>query len=213
MNKYIYTFISCCVALLSITSCSESSTDSTEYTNWQATNDAYFETAYIQAAANSVSDPEHWKLLKATTKDKAEGKKTDYVIMQVISASGNTEAPEHTDSVRVHYRGFLLPSATHRAPLYDMEVGLCFDSSFYGNVLDVNTAIPVAFPVAGNNIVGFSTALQYMHPGDHCIVTIPYQLGYKDKDNNSIPAYSTLIFEITMDSFLKYGSSSFPKKQ
>jgi FKBP-type peptidyl-prolyl cis-trans isomerase FklB len=48
---------------------------------------------------------------------------------------------------------------------------------------------------------GFATALQHMHRGDHWRVTIPYQLGYGTSDYNSIPGYSTLIFDIRLVDF------------
>ena len=50
-------------------------------------------------------------------------------------------------------------------------------------------------------IMGFSTALQYMHKGDTWRVIIPYQLGYGAAVKDDIPAYSTLIFEIHLVDF------------
>ena len=55
---------------------------------------------------------------------------------------------------------------------------------------------------AVSNVVdGFATALMHMHPGDHWMVYIPYQLGYGTTGNGSIPAYSMLRFEIALDSY------------
>ena len=34
---------------------------------------------------------------------------------------------------------------------------------------------------------------------------IPYQLGYGNADNGSIPAYSTLVFDITLVSYYRAG--------
>jgi FKBP-type peptidyl-prolyl cis-trans isomerase FklB len=50
-------------------------------------------------------------------------------------------------------------------------------------------------------VSGFTTALLNMHPGDYWRVTIPYQLGYGATASGSVPAYSTLIFEIKLVEF------------
>jgi len=49
--------------------------------------------------------------------------------------------------------------------------------------------------------------LMRMHPGDHWMVYIPYQLGYGSSTSSSstIPAYSMLRFEIVLDSYYRPG--------
>jgi peptidyl-prolyl cis-trans isomerase len=37
-----------------------------------------------------------------------------------------------------------------------------------------------------------------MKAGDRWLIYIPYQLGYGPKGNNGIPAYSTLVFDVTL---------------
>ena len=53
------------------------------------------------------------------------------------------------------------------------------------------------FGVSGT-IAGFGTALQYMHCGDRWMVYIPETLGYGSTAQNKIPAYSTIMFDVTL---------------
>ena len=45
-----------------------------------------------------------------------------------------------------------------------------------------------------------------MHRGDYWRVYIPYQLGYGAVKNGTIPAYSTLIFELALIDFSPAGT-------
>jgi FKBP-type peptidyl-prolyl cis-trans isomerase FklB len=54
---------------------------------------------------------------------------------------------------------------------------------------------------------GFSTALQNMHIGDRWLVYIPYTLGYGTTDSGTIPAYSTLVFDITLLAYYHPGAT------
>ena len=47
-------------------------------------------------------------------------------------------------------------------------------------------------------IEGWQVALQKMHVGDKWIIYIPYTMGYGNKSVDSIPAYSTLVFEVKL---------------
>lgn len=51
-------------------------------------------------------------------------------------------------------------------------------------------------------IVGFQIALEYMHIGDRWIVYIPSDLGYGKRGDDTIPANSTLTFEIEVVSVM-----------
>ena len=66
--------------------------------------------------------------------------------------------------------------------------------------LDKDVTKPTEMKVS-SFVAGFSTALQHMHKGDRWRVTIPYQLAYGTTDKTTIPAYSTLIFEIELVDF------------
>ena len=94
--------------------------------------------------------------------------------------------------MKVHYQGRLIPSPTY-------PKGYLFDSSYSGT-FDPLIASPAKFAIRGV-VDGFSTALLNMRRGDYYRVYIPYQLGYGLTASGSIPAGSTLIFEIRLVDF------------
>lgn len=174
-----------------VSSCSEEDPTVDEYENWQARNDAFFATLEDSLAQGGTQ----WQKFKTYTKDQSltTGSNTDCIYVKVLS-SGTSDAtsPMVTDSVRVSYRGRLLPSASY-------PEGKVFDFPGYGNY-DMNTTATVKF-LTGGMIKGFTTALLHMHRGDCWLVYIPYQLGYGATAQTSVPAYSTLKFEITLIDF------------
>ncbi len=187
MKKFIaFTVIAC--ALFS--ACSEETETFEEFPNWLAKNTAYFEKQYqAHEALNDGSILTTWTLDSIAAES---AKHTECILIERLEQGQDTVSPFYTDTVTVHYSGRLLPSATHSA-------GYVFDQSF-DEPFDSAVAVPTQFAV--NNVVkGFSTALQHMHRGDRWRVTIPYQLGYGVVATSSIPAYSTLIFDIRLVDF------------
>lgn len=90
---------------------------------------------------------------------------------------GTGVVPAATSTVKVHYRGTLLN-------------GKEFDSSYKRNQ-------PIEFPL--NRVIpGWTEGLQLMKVGGKTRLTIPSQLAYGDQGNPSIPANSTLIFEVEL---------------
>ena len=79
--------------------------------------------------------------------------------------------------VTVHYKGSLID-------------GRVFDNSYERTCPDALRLSDV--------IEGWQVALQKMHVGDKWIIYIPYAMGYGIKSFDSIPAYSTLIFEVEL---------------
>ncbi len=185
-------------------SCSEEDDTALEYADWQAKNEAYFEEQYQQHLA--ASSPTCFVLKSYTKGDSlkvSDLPHTQCILVDVlpsdfIADGDKTTTPLFTDEVAIHYSGNLLPSLSYAS-------GYQFDSSYYGTFLS-DVAEPGIMSVDGV-IVGFSTALQHMHRGDHWRVTIPYQLGYGISDYNSIPGYSTLIFDIRLVDFEKSTSN------
>ena len=174
--------------------CSESDgDDSNEYADWQSKNEAYFSNIYNQAKADKTGK---WKILTNWSVNDAVAKDVDHIVVEVLKNGTGSGCPLFTDTVRVHYRGQLIPTAQH-------PKGGIFDTSYSGE-LDVATAVPVKFAVS-NVRDGFSTALQNMHIGDYWRVYMPYQLGYGASTQTSIPAYSMLIFNIYLDSYYHPG--------
>ena len=191
-----YLFV--CLSLLGFASCSEKDDTVAEYANWQAKNEAYFEQAYQEHLA--ASSPTCFILksyTKADTLKQEQLAHTDFVLIDVLPSDfivqgDKTVSPIFTDEVDIHYRGNLLPSLSYPS-------GYQFDTSFNGT-FSQDRAEPSTMGVDAV-LEGFATALQHMHRGDHWRVTIPYQLGYGTSDYNSIPGYSTLIFDIRLVDF------------
>jgi FKBP-type peptidyl-prolyl cis-trans isomerase len=97
-----------------------------------------------------------------------------------IIEEGEGELALSTSYVEVNYEGSLID-------------GTVFDSTLAkgSNGEDV----PISFLLSAT-ITGFSEGIQLMKPGAKYILYIPYSLGYGSSVTSSIPAYSTLIFEV-----------------
>jgi FKBP-type peptidyl-prolyl cis-trans isomerase FklB len=99
-----------------------------------------------------------------------------------IIKKGTGKTPTAADKVKTHYRGTLID-------------GTEFDSSYKRNQ-------PVEFPV--NQVIkGWTEALQLMKEGGKWELYIPANLAYGEQGRPSIPANSTLIFEIELLEVLK----------
>ena len=98
----------------------------------------------------------------------------------ITEGTGNT--PTADDKVKTHYRGTLID-------------GTEFDSSYKRNR-------PAEFPVKGV-IKGWTEALQLMKVGGKWELYIPANLAYGERGRPSIPANSTLIFEIELLEIVK----------
>ena len=175
--------------LFGLTSCEET-TDVGEFDNWQSRNTQFIDSIAGVARTNTYGD---WKVILADGLDPMKQWGNDcYVYCQVIEEGSGTEHPLFTDSVVVNYSGRLMPSATY-------PDGFLFDSSYSGD-FNPSFNVPVGMPLSGT-VPGFCTAVQNMVDGDRWNVYIPYQLGYGEKGSASIPACSTLIFDINLVSF------------
>jgi FKBP-type peptidyl-prolyl cis-trans isomerase FklB len=181
-------------------SCSEEEAEASEYDNWQARNEVYFATLADSLRGN----PSQWQHIKSYAfDDAAEVSSTNYIYAKVIEKGTGTECPAFTDSVRVIYKGRLIPSAT-------WPEGRVFSST-------VNDQFSAATGyttkgVVGHFVEGFTTALQLMHCGDYWRIYVPYQLGYGETaqevaDVVNIPAYSVLIFDLQLVDFRPAGEA------
>ena len=174
--------------LLSFTGCSEDNTEEDEYANWQKRNEEKTD----QWAANA-NNGTYQKILTFTKDDSTPGlMNSDYIYYEVLEKGEGTESPIYSDTVRVAYRGRLIPTTNY-------SQGYVFDETFLGD-FDWTTADMTDFAVS-SVVTGFSTAVMNMHAGDHWRVYIPYQLGYGTTSSNSIRGYSNLTFDIAMKAF------------
>ena len=200
--KNIKLFSLLAAMLLVFASCEEVD-EVPEFNNWQARNTQYIDSIADVARSNEAE----WKVFLVTGLD--ESKEWDnqyYVYCNVIQAGNGTESPTYTDTVSVNYKGRLIPSKTY-------PQGYIFDSSYDGE-LEPEFDVPVKLKLSGT-VPGFSTALQHMvagttnSNGDIWRIYIPYALGYGANATSGIPAYSTLIFDVNLVSFVTTGTSNY----
>jgi FKBP-type peptidyl-prolyl cis-trans isomerase FklB len=198
-----------------VTSCKEDTSSVTNYDNWESRNTAYFSQKFREAQDSVAAGKTNWKLLKSVYKAANSNAETDYVIAHIIQCSHDEETPVTlaTDSVYMHYRGRLIPRDQYvqDTTTYAKE-GVMFDTSYYGETLDLNTAIPAKFAMK-DLVDGLQTALANMHAGDRVEVIVPYTMGYgTTSSNSSIPAYSTLRFDVMLV-YIGHPGKKMPKVQ
>ncbi len=91
--------------------------------------------------------------------------------------AGNGAQPTGESTVRVHYHGTLID-------------GSVFDSSY-------QRGEPAEFPVSGV-IAGWTEALQLMNCGSKWRLCVPSELAYAGQAVGTIPAHSTLVFDVEL---------------
>lgn len=94
-----------------------------------------------------------------------------------ILQEGEGERPGLDSQVRTHYHGTLID-------------GTVFDSSY-------ERGQPAEFPVTGV-IAGWTEALQLMSVGSKWRLYVPSELAYGARAIGSIPAHSTLVFDVEL---------------
>jgi len=110
--------------------------------------------------------------------EKQEGvKKTASGLLYQVMKEGTGASPKATDTVQVQYKGTLID-------------GTQFDSSY-------DRGQPATFPL-DRVISGWTEGVQLMKEGAKYKFVIPPQLAYGDHDSPTIPANSTLVFEVEL---------------
>ncbi len=196
-------------------SCKDSDDEgSNEFSNWKSRNEAYFESvrnnavSEIRKAKNIYQDDwvrhcewrayQSYSLSQGTT---ANGM-YDSIYVKILKTGEGSGCPLSTDSVRVFYAGRLMPSD-------NWPEGMLFDHSGQSNIMENifnhQTGAPSAFLVSGQ-VRGFATALQYMHIGDLWQIYIPCKLGYDSSASGSVPAFSTLVFNVELLQYARAGN-------
>lgn len=180
-----------------LSSCKENE-EANEYDNWKARSQHYVDS--IAALANEGTDG--WTKILAyslvSTEENPDQDVNHYVYVKKMETGTGTEQPEFNDSVRLHYLGRLIPSASY-------EQGYIFGKSYSTYTLNEPTDVPALLSVS-ENVVGVATALMHMKVGDRWKLVLPYYLGYGTESNSTgtIPAYSTLIFDVKLARIYKY---------
>ena len=167
-----------------VSSCSEDDSTIDEFANWQERNEAVTE----QWAASGMK-----KIRVFTQDDTSTGRNSDYIYVEVLEVGDGTESPLYTDTVRMAYRGRLIPTTNYAD-------GYVFDETYLGD-FSWHTAGMATMAIGGSSsalVSGFATAVMNMHKGDRWRVHIPYQIGYNTSSSGSVTAYSNLTFDIAL---------------
>lgn len=164
------------VALPALTSCSPGSDDDDTDKNidkeWVAANEAYI------ASAEQLTDDDGSPYYESVT---AAWNSGATILMHYFNDRALTEgnlSPLLTSTVNVKYEGELID-------------GTAFDNS-YSNTDSLFTTNLTSV------VEGWAIALMQMHVGDSVRVVIPADAGYGSTATGSIPAYSTLVFNIKL---------------
>ena len=198
INK-ISTCVVCLASLmLSMTSCSEKE-EAGEYDNWEVRNIHYVDS--IAKVCDSNADGRWTKFCAFNLNDSVEALSPNnlhYVYVHKLEDGTGDYSPLYKDSIRVHYLGRLIPSVSY-------PQGYIFGKSYGTYTFNEATDVPALMAV-NDNIVGFATAVMNMVEGDNWRLYIPYYIGYGATTNSSssIPAYSTLIFDVKLARVYKY---------
>ncbi len=171
-------------------SCSDDVSIADPNSDWAVSN-----AAYLDSIANVMTSPppgETWlrymnyKIQYDDLDVELITSNTDYIYIKDLTEEGTElgNTPLSTDTVYVHYRGWLIN-------------GTVFDES-YTDDWNPEIHVPSTF-IAGNLITGWTTALLHMQEGEHWEIYIPYTMGYGTSDYSSIPAYSTLVFDLRLE--------------
>ncbi|OOF14383.1 MULTISPECIES: FKBP-type peptidyl-prolyl cis-trans isomerase [unclassified Salinivibrio] len=104
-------------------------------------------------------------------------KETESGLLYKVDSLGDGKKPAAEDTVVVHYKGTLTD-------------GTQFDSSY-------DRGEPATFPL--NRVIpGWTEGVQLMPVGSKFTFVIPPELAYGDQDTASIPANSTLVFDVEL---------------
>ena len=166
-----------------VSSCSEDSEEEGDFDNWEMKN-------YI-ALDEWASNSSYRKILTFTKNANVTTTNDDYIYVEKLESvtENDDTTPLYTDTVRVAYRGHLIPTKSY-------PKGYVFDQTYLG---DFTWETAGTADLAVSDVVdGFATALMHMRVGDSWRVHIPYLLGYGTSSTSSIPGYSNLVFEIAL---------------
>ena len=210
MKRSLLAFLSVVLVTMAFVSCQENEDIWNPYRNWPARNAQWYaeisdsaRTAIAEAKAQYGDQwEEHceWRRFKTLLKsqDYNTGRITDSICVRILKSGDGEVSPVWTDTVRLDFRGWLMPATYRLYNSQNQEVDSLmqevFSQSYYG-VFDEHTAAPQLMAL-GSTVEGYSTALQYMVAGDDWLVYMPHELAYGTTANGVIPAYSTLLFRI-----------------
>ncbi|MDD3787607.1 MAG: FKBP-type peptidyl-prolyl cis-trans isomerase [Petrimonas sp.] len=136
------------------------------------------------------------KIAASSDYTKIESQSKAGFIMYKELTDGNGAIPIFSDQVKVLYTGWYKNDWTKGDTYTDDNGNLIKNKVIFDSTTERGD-IPSLFKVSGL-VDGFTTALQYMEVGDKWEVWIPWKLGYGSTASGTIPAYTTLVFEIEL---------------
>ncbi|ULB34024.1 MULTISPECIES: FKBP-type peptidyl-prolyl cis-trans isomerase [Proteiniphilum] len=179
MKMYSTIFIILSAAIL-FTSCDKTETFDDK---WKLDNEAQF--------ALITNDARYKKINSQSGKG---------FIMQKEIESGDGATPYFTDRVEVLYTGWYKRDWSKSDTYKDDKGNIIYNKVIFDSTANRNN-IPSKFQIK-ELVDGFSTALQHMKVGDKWEIWIPWYMGYGEISSGTIPAYTTLVFEIELVSIL-----------
>lgn len=206
MKGFVWMIVACLG--FSLLACSETEEYNEFADRWPERNAAYIDSIAAVARASQGDEVGEWLVVRSyrlKDDDNALGtvNNQDYVYAKRLRKSESTESPLYTDSVFVAFKGWLIPTVSYP------EGAVFQPATYYGELTDeetLRTLVP-SKGIVSQYVVGFTSILQYMHPGEILRVYIPQNLAYGSEDNETgsvtIPAYSTLVFDLYLQRFKK----------
>ena len=193
------------VILTAFSSCKETEVFD-DHANWKNRNSDFISanaSAYGNTVPEAPAKGDRFRILSFKLDSEKTWGNGSFVYCEVLEQGAGTESPYYTDSIRINYRVRLIPTDYY-------PEGQVVDQSFKTANLDPTVNIPSSFLVSGV-IDGVTTAVMHMHCGDYWRLIIPAGLGYGSNDKGTIPAYSTLIFEINLTEIAPTGNDLSPR--
>ncbi len=179
MKTKIFYFVALCFTLM-LASCDKTETFNDQ---WKNGNEEAFELTKANPTYSTIESQS----------------KAGSIAYKVINKGTGEVSPIFTDKVKVNYTGYYKKDWTKGDTYTDSEGNLVKNKTIFDSIekdqyseLNVNGVID-----------GFATALQHMKVGDKWEVWIPWKMGYKDRVQGNIPAYTTLVFEIELLEIVK----------
>ncbi|GGI77566.1 FKBP-type peptidyl-prolyl cis-trans isomerase [Shewanella gelidii] len=145
-----------------------------------------------QAEALASKTVEEGKAFLAANKAKEGVVTTASGLQYEVLTAGEGDKPAAEDTVEVHYTGTLID-------------GTKFDSSR-------DRGETAKFPL-NRVIAGWTEGVQLMNVGSTYKFVIPSELAYGERDTGSIPANSTLVFEVELVSIVKAEKNEAPASE
>ncbi len=186
MKTKIFYFVALCFTLM-LASCDKTETFNDQ---WKNGNEEAFELTKANPTYSTIESQS----------------KAGSIAYKVINKGTGEVSPIFTDKVKVNYTGYYKKDWTKGDTYTDSEGNLVKNI----RVFETTESIPVELTINEynfdrNSVVtdGFATALQHMKVGDKWEVWIPWKMGYKDRVQGNIPAYTTLVFEIELLEIVK----------